>query len=35
MAKIIECVPNFSEGTNKGIIDGISKAISDTDGKYC
>jgi len=32
MAKIIECVPNFSEGTNKGIIDGISKAISDTDG---
>ena len=34
MAKIIECVPNFSEGANKDIIDGIAKAISDTDGKY-
>ncbi|GAB6023203.1 hypothetical protein CHUAL_008023 [Chamberlinius hualienensis] len=32
MAKIVECVPNFSEGRNKDIIDAISNAISSTHG---
>lgn len=30
MDKIIECVPNYSEGRNKEIIDLIVKAIADT-----
>jgi len=30
MKKIIECVPNFSEGRNKKIIDAIAKAIKGT-----
>lgn len=34
MAKIIECVPNFSEGVDQNTIDGIAKAIAATDGKY-
>ncbi|GAM18645.1 hypothetical protein SAMD00019534_018200 [Acytostelium subglobosum LB1] len=29
---LVECVPNFSEGRDKNIIDAISKAISDTPG---
>ena len=32
MKKIIECVPNFSEGRNKDVIDAISHAISGTEG---
>ncbi len=32
MRKIVECVPNFSEGRDKKIIDEIAKAISDTEG---
>jgi glutamate formiminotransferase/formiminotetrahydrofolate cyclodeaminase len=32
MEKIVECVPNFSEGRKKDVIDAISKAISSTDG---
>lgn len=32
MAKIIECVPNFSEGRNKEVIDAISAAIRSTPG---
>jgi len=32
MRKIVECVPNFSEGRDKKIIDEIAKAISDTAG---
>ncbi|KAK3702871.1 hypothetical protein QZH41_014145, partial [Actinostola sp. cb2023] len=32
MAKIIECVPNFSEGRNKDVIDAISRAIGATPG---
>jgi glutamate formiminotransferase/formiminotetrahydrofolate cyclodeaminase len=32
MKKIIECVPNFSEGRNRETIDAISNAISGTDG---
>ncbi|MFC2130554.1 glutamate formimidoyltransferase [Bacteroidota bacterium] len=32
MKKIVECVPNFSEGRDKNIIDAIAKAISDTEG---
>ena len=32
MAKIIECVPNFSEGRDQNIIDAIAQAIAATDG---
>ncbi|KAL4617979.1 formimidoyltransferase-cyclodeaminase-like [Arapaima gigas] len=32
MAKLVECVPNFSEGRNKEVIDAIADAISATDG---
>eukprot|EP00795_Rhopilema_esculentum_P014679 gene14679-5770_t len=32
MAKIIECVPNFSEGIDQAVIDAISHAIQATDG---
>lgn len=32
MAEIIECVPNFSEGKQKDVIDAIAKAIKDTEG---
>ena len=32
MKKIIECVPNFSEGRNKETIDAISDAIKNTKG---
>lgn len=31
-SKIVECVPNFSEGQNKDVIDAISEAISCTEG---
>ncbi len=29
---IVECVPNFSEGRNKAVIDQITAAIGDTEG---
>ena len=32
MKKIVECVPNFSEGRNQQTIDAIAVAIRDTDG---
>ncbi|MDC1068287.1 glutamate formimidoyltransferase, partial [Candidatus Kapabacteria bacterium] len=32
MNKIIECVPNFSEGRDQKIIDAISDAIKGTNG---
>lgn len=32
MAKLVECVPNFSEGRNKEAIDAIAEAISATEG---
>ncbi len=32
MRKIIECVPNFSEGRDKAIIDAIAESISGTPG---
>ncbi|KAM6945688.1 formimidoyltransferase-cyclodeaminase [Aplochiton taeniatus] len=32
MAKLVECVPNFSEGRNKKVIDAIANAISSTEG---
>ncbi|XP_065349853.1 formimidoyltransferase-cyclodeaminase-like [Cloeon dipterum] len=32
MQKIVECVPNFSEGRNKTIIDAIAEAIRSTQG---
>ncbi len=30
--KIVECVPNFSEGRDRSVIDGITGEISDTEG---
>jgi glutamate formiminotransferase/formiminotetrahydrofolate cyclodeaminase len=32
MKKVIECVPNFSEGRNKQVIDAIVAAISEVEG---
>lgn len=32
MQKIVECVPNFSEGRDKSILDAITAEISSTDG---
>jgi len=32
MPKIVECVPNFSEGRNKEVIDAIAQAIAVVDG---
>jgi glutamate formiminotransferase/formiminotetrahydrofolate cyclodeaminase len=32
MEKIVECVPNFSEGNNRETIDAIAKAIEETPG---
>ncbi len=32
MKKLIECVPNFSEGRNKSVIDSIVAAISSVEG---
>ena len=32
MERIVECVPNFSEGRDRGIIDAIAAAISSTPG---
>lgn len=32
MEKIVECVPNFSEGRDKSVIDAISAAIKSVDG---
>ncbi len=32
MKKIVECVPNFSEGRNREIVDAIGKAIRKTEG---
>ncbi|CAF96025.1 unnamed protein product [Tetraodon nigroviridis] len=32
MARLVECVPNFSEGRNKEVIDAIAAAISGTAG---
>ncbi|XP_063067810.1 formimidoyltransferase-cyclodeaminase [Engraulis encrasicolus] len=32
MAQLVECVPNFSEGRNKEVIDAIADAISGTEG---
>ena len=34
MNKIIECVPNFSEGRNQDVIDEISNSISNTKGVH-
>jgi glutamate formiminotransferase len=34
MERIVECVPNFSEGTNKKTIDAILDAIRRSDGVY-
>ncbi len=34
MQKIIECVPNFSEGRDRKVIDEIASAISSVDGAH-
>lgn len=34
MDKIVECVPNFSEGRRKEVIDAISDAIARTEGCF-
>lgn len=32
MTQIVECVPNFSEGRNKEMIDAIAQAIASVEG---
>jgi glutamate formiminotransferase/formiminotetrahydrofolate cyclodeaminase len=32
MKKIVECVPNFSEGRDSGVINAIADAVRATDG---
>ncbi|HIU83962.1 MAG TPA: glutamate formimidoyltransferase [Candidatus Aphodousia gallistercoris] len=32
MSKIVECIPNFSEGRNHEVIDAIAKAASEVEG---
>uniref|UniRef100_A0A8C6WHJ9 glutamate formimidoyltransferase n=1 Tax=Neogobius melanostomus TaxID=47308 RepID=A0A8C6WHJ9_9GOBI len=32
MARLVECVPNFSEGRDKEVIDAIARSISETEG---
>ena len=32
MDKIVECVPNFSEGIDKSVIDAVAAAIKSVDG---
>jgi glutamate formiminotransferase/formiminotetrahydrofolate cyclodeaminase len=32
MPRLVECVPNFSEGRDRGIIDAIAQAIAGVDG---
>ena len=32
--RLVECVPNFSEGRNRAIIDSITATIADTDGAH-
>ena len=32
MTQIVECVPNFSEGRNKEVIDAIAQAIASVEG---
>ena len=32
MAKLVECVPNFSEGRRPEVIDAICAAITSVDG---
>ena len=34
MNSLVECVPNFSEGRNKEVIDAIANAISQTKGCF-
>ena len=32
MARLVECVPNFSEGRDRGVIDAIAQALSSVSG---
>ena len=32
MARIVECIPNFSEGRNKEVIEKIVDAVRNTEG---
>ena len=34
MRQIVECVPNFSEGRNRGVIDQVTAEIKAVDGTY-
>jgi glutamate formiminotransferase / formiminotetrahydrofolate cyclodeaminase len=34
MSAIVECVPNFSEGRNKSVIEAISNSIQQTKGCF-
>src|SRR5690242_9392450 len=34
MQKLIECVPNFSEGRDRSVIDQITAAIASVDGVF-
>jgi glutamate formiminotransferase len=34
MEKIVECVPNFSEGRNSDVIDAIAGAVRSVTGVY-
>lgn len=32
MSKIVECVPNFSEGRDRAVIEALAQAIRETPG---
>ena len=32
MAKIVECIPNFSEGRNQAVIDGLVETAKSVPG---
>ena len=32
MARVVLCIPNFSEGRNQDVLDALSKSISETPG---
>lgn len=34
MARVVLCIPNFSEGRNQDVLDAISKSISETPGCF-
>jgi glutamate formiminotransferase/formiminotetrahydrofolate cyclodeaminase len=32
VTQLVECVPNFSEGRDRGVLDALSRAIESVDG---